>query len=71
MTPEELPPLRNIQHHIKFISRAKVPNIPHDRMSPKDHDIFQGMVEDLSKKTHVTKCHSPCASLALLVPKKR
>ncbi|XP_026458570.1 uncharacterized protein LOC113359097 [Papaver somniferum] len=68
--PNVLPPMRDLQHHIDFILGTFIPNQPHYRLSPKEHEILQGQVDDLLQKCLIRLSKSPCASPAFLVDKK-
>uniref|UniRef100_A0A2N9FUC9 Reverse transcriptase domain-containing protein n=1 Tax=Fagus sylvatica TaxID=28930 RepID=A0A2N9FUC9_FAGSY len=68
--PNELPPIRGIEHQIDFVPGAVIPNQPANRSNLEGTKELQRQVEDLMSKRYVRESMSPCAVPVLLVPKK-
>ncbi|PKI54081.1 hypothetical protein CRG98_025524, partial [Punica granatum] len=69
-TPHELPPIRGIEHQIYFVPDATIPNRPAYRSNPEETKELQRQVSELLEKGYVRESMSPCAVLAIFVPKK-
>ena len=66
----ELPLLRSIQHAIDLVPESQLPNLLAYRLNPSKHAELKKQVEELLSKGFIRESLSPCAILALLMPKK-
>ena len=68
--PDELPPLRGIEHRINLIPREPLPNKPRYHINPEETKGIQWQVQQLINNGEVCESLSPWAIPVILVPKK-
>ncbi|XP_074319087.1 uncharacterized protein LOC141656020 [Silene latifolia] len=68
--PSGLPPLRGIEHQIDLVPGSVLSNRPAYRCDPDARRELHKQIDELMNKGFVRESLSPCAVLALLVPKK-
>jgi hypothetical protein len=68
--PQELPPHRDYDHHIKLLPGVKPVSVRPYRYTPQQKDEIEKQITEMLKKGIIKPSHSPFASPVLLVKKK-
>ncbi|XP_042031074.1 uncharacterized protein LOC121777781 [Salvia splendens] len=68
--PNELPPIRGIEHQMDSLHGASLPNWPAYKANPNETKELQMQVDGLLAKGLIRESLSPCAVPVILVPKK-
>ena len=68
--PNELPPKRDISHHIDIIPAASLPNKVAYRMTPKENEDIRKHIQGLLDNGIILEILSPCVVPMVLNQKK-
>ncbi|XP_038714994.1 uncharacterized protein LOC120008681 [Tripterygium wilfordii] len=68
--PDQLPPLRDVQHTIDILPSSSLPNLPAYRLTPGEHSEMCSQVSQLLSKGFIRESLSPCVVPTILILKK-
>ena len=68
--PNELPPIRKINHHMDFILGVSFPNKTAYKMTPQKNEEIRKQGQELLDKGLIRESLSPCVIPIVLAPKK-
>ena len=68
--PNDLPPVRSINHRINLIPGATLPNKETYRMTPTENEEIRKQVQEQLDKGLIRESLSPCTVPTMLSPRK-
>ena len=68
--PDDLPPVRSINHHIDLILGETLPNKASYRMTSTENEKIRKRVQELLDKCLIREISSPCTVPTMLSPRK-